>query len=90
MRTQALAVPAQAHAAPAAEAATAPPVKARTRRKTSKATTAPKVTCSQPGCNGSWYRPSGRDKKLCYAHFREAGGKAPGKKPGAGKKTKKR
>ncbi|HEY3359174.1 MAG TPA: hypothetical protein VGQ83_38350 [Polyangia bacterium] len=46
--------------------------------------------CSTPGCGKSWYRPSGRDHKLCYEHFLAAGGKAPPGKAGAGKKTKKR
>ena len=87
MPAQLKAVPAVPVAAPAAPATKAPPVKARTRRKTSKATTAPKVTCSKSGCGQNWYRPSGSAKKLCYKHFLEAGGTAPpGKKPGAGKK----
>jgi hypothetical protein len=40
-------------------------------------------TCSQPGCPNHWYRPAGKDKKLCYAHFLAAGRTAPpGKKRG--------
>jgi hypothetical protein len=41
--------------------------------------------CSKKGCAGTWYRPSGRDRKLCYQHFIEAGGKAP---PGKHSKKK--
>jgi hypothetical protein len=48
-------------------------------------------TCSQAGCPNNWYRPAGKDKKLCYAHFIAAGGKAPpGKKARAAKKGRKR
>jgi hypothetical protein len=38
-------------------------------------------TCSQRGCSSNWYRPAGKDRRLCYAHFLAAGGTAPpGKK----------
>ena len=55
--------------------------KVRPRRKSKKRTVAPKVKCSKRSCDGSWYRPSGKDKKLCYQHFIEAGGKPPVGKP---------
>jgi hypothetical protein len=38
---------------------------------------APTDTCSRSGCGKGWYRPSGKEKKLCYTHFIAAGGKAP-------------
>ena len=55
-----------------------------------KSAAIPTNTCSKPGCGQSFYRPSGRNKQLCYVHFRAAGGKAPdGRKTGVGKKPKK-
>jgi hypothetical protein len=58
------------------------PVKAAPRPKGAPAKAAP-VVCSRRGCTSSWYRPSGRDKKLCYQHFLESGGKPP---PGKARK----
>ena len=87
------AAPAAAPAATAAMARSARATRPKTRRRNARTTKAARaaVRCSRKGCTGSWYRPSGSAKKLCYQHFLEAGGKAPpGKKPGAGKKTKKR
>jgi hypothetical protein len=77
-------------ATPAAAAPPAPRVASSTptkkqARPAGKKVKAPKIKCSKQRCDGLWYRPSGSDRKLCYKHFLEAGGKPP-----PGKKFKKK
>jgi len=45
----------------------------------------PKVECTRQRCHGSWYRPSGSERKLCYKHYLEDGGKPP-----SGKRVKRK
>jgi len=60
---------------PAKKAAPAPRTKAV--KAAPARTAAALVTCSTPGCTGNWYRPGGKEKRLCYKHYLEAGGKPP-------------
>ncbi len=55
-------------------------------KKTVAKKKAPKIECSRQRCRNPWYRPSGSEKKLCYKHYLESGGKPP---PGLKKAEKK-
>jgi hypothetical protein len=47
------------------------------RKKAVAARRTPPVMCAKAGCAKGWYRPSGRDHKLCYQHYLESGGTPP-------------
>jgi hypothetical protein len=48
-----------------------------------------RVNCARPGCKNTWYYPSGKDKRLCYKHFVEVGGRGPAGKVAAAAAAKK-